>query len=330
MIGVFMINIALCFDNNFVRQAGVLIKSIICSNPENQITFYCVSDSISQENKASLENVCENSNAKVDFRSLDITKMSNFPVRKRDHISLATYYRLLLPLILPEELDRVLYLDCDMICVDDLLNFYNTDLEEKSCAITADMFYDDYRITERLLYPVEEHYFNAGMLLVNLKYWREHDTSKKLMTFITENKELCLAHDQDAINAVLHGTIKLAPARYNIQLDFLRKNPKNMIIKDHAVLEDALQSGHNPCIVHYTGPSKPWHIHSFNPYDPLFEFFQNKTIWKGTPACHEFSGYMLFKKYTKIVLEKLHLMKKLKDYYIDVSAEIADIKQKYK
>ena len=225
-----MINIALCFDNNFVRQAGVLIKSIICSNTKNQITFYCISDTILEENKNLLTNVCESSNAKVEFMSLDVSKIANFPVRKGDHISLATYYRLLLPLILPEELDRVLYLDCDMICVDDLLNFYNTDLEEKSCAITADMFYDDYRITERLLYPVEEHYFNAGMLLVNLKYWREHDTSKKLMTFITENKELCLAHDQDAINAVLHGTIKLAPARYNIQLDFLRKNPKNMII----------------------------------------------------------------------------------------------------
>ena len=324
-----MINIALCFDNNFIRQAGVLMKSVLCSNADNQITFYCISDCISEENKKLISDVCNDSNASVEFKGLDISKMAELPVRKGDHISLATYYRLLLPLILPEAVDRVLYLDCDMICVDDLLDFYNTNLDDKSCAITADMFYDDSRITERLQYPVEEHYFNAGMLLVNLKYWRENNISKKLMTFITENKDLCLAHDQDAINAVLHGTIKLAPARYNIQLDFLRKNPNNMIIKDKAVLEDALQSGHNPCVIHYTGPSKPWHIHSFNPYDTLFDFFQDKTVWKGTPACHEFSEYMLFKKYTKIILEKLHLMKKLKDYYIDVSKEIENIKKKY-
>ena len=123
-----MINIALCFDNNFIRQAGVLIKSVICSNPDNQIKFYCISDCISQVNKKLLSDVCKNSNASVEFNSLDVSKMSELPVRKGDHISLATYYRLLLPMILPENIDRVLYLDCDMICVDDLSSFYETDL----------------------------------------------------------------------------------------------------------------------------------------------------------------------------------------------------------
>ena len=326
MIGVFMINIALCFDNNFVRQAGVLIKSIICSNPENQITFYCVSDSISQENKASLEIVCENSNAKVDFRSLDITKMSNFPVRKRDHISLATYYRLLLPLILPEELDRVLYLDCDMICVDDLSEFYNTNFENNSCCMVADMFYDRDSNTNRLS---TNHYFNAGMLLINLKYWREKNISEKLLDFVINNANICIAHDQDAINAVLARTIGLAPARYNIQLDFLRKNPDNLVINDEKVFQDAVNAGNNPCIIHYTGPSKPWHIHSFNPYDSLFDFFQDKTIWKGTNKTHEFKGFLLFKKYVKIILEKLHLRKKIIDNYNDYSNVISLIKNKY-
>lgn len=321
-----MINIALCFDNNFVRQAGVLIQSIIESNKDNQINIYCVNDYISDENKEKFSSLFKYPNLKVHFTSLDISKISDFPVRKENHITLATYYRLLLPVILPKELDRVLYLDCDMICVDGLDEFYKSDFDGHSCFMVADMFYDRIENVTRLS---TDHYFNAGMLLINLEYWRKYDISKKLLDFIMNHGDICIAHDQDAINAVLHGTIKLAPAKYNIQLDFLRRKPYNLVINNQEVFEDAVNSGHNPCIIHYTGPSKPWHIHSFNPYDSLFDFFQDKTVWKGTSKTHEFKGFLLFKKYIKIILEKLYLMKKLKDNYIDFSKEISLIESKY-
>ena len=311
-------------------QAGVFMTSVCVSNTCNDITFYVVSDSLSDDDKVKLTDAVIKYNKNIEFESLNLNKLKDFPVRKGDHISLATYYRLLLPVILPESVNKVLYADCDMLVVDNLKDFYDTDISNYSVAMTADMFYDDDKITTRLLYDVKDHYFNAGMLLINLKWWRKNDIAKKVIAFVIEHKELCLAHDQDALNAVLHGTILRAPSRYNIQLDFLRKNPSNMIIKDDDVLKESLNSPHSPCIIHFTGPSKPWHTHSFNPYDPLWDYFQERTQWKTLQKSEEYVGYMKFKKYIKLILGKLHIMPALITRYISVDREILEIKNKFK
>lgn len=322
-------NIAVCLDNNFVMQAGVFITSLCVSNIHNDITFYILSDALSEENKNQLQQITDKYSKQIVFAKIDMEKLKDFPIRKGDHLSLAAYFRILLPVLLPENLDKVMYADCDMLVVDDLKDFYDTDITNYSTAITADMFYDDERITNRLLYDVKDHYFNSSMLLINLEWWRKNEITKKTLTFISENKDRCLAHDQDALCAILHGTILTAPGRYNIQFDFLRKNPSNMIIKDKSVLEDALASPHNPAIIHFTGPTKPWHTWSFNPYDKLWDYFQDRTIWKDQPKQEEYTGYMKFKKYVKHILGILHLMPKLIDKYINVDKEIEMIKTKY-
>lgn len=321
--------IALCFDNNFVMQAGVLIQSACTSNQNNEITFFAISESISNQNKTILNDIVARfQNKKIEFIEIDISSLNEFPIRKKDHISIATYYRLLLPAILPQNINKILYFDCDMLIVDDLQSFYDTNIDSYSTAIVADMFYNDQTITNRLLYNVSEHYFNAGTLLINLDYWRKESIAQKLVAFLSEHKDLCIAHDQDAINAVLHGTIVTAPARYNIQLDFLKKNPSNMIVTEAAVLEDMMQSGKNPCVIHFTGPSKPWNFQCFNPYKNLWDFFQTQTIWKDLPKTHEFSGWKLFKWKKNQLLERLNLRPKRIDEYINVDDEISKITAK--
>lgn len=321
--------IALCFDNNFVMQAGVFIQSACMSNQANEITFFAISECFSDENKAILTDlVAHFQNKKIEFVEIDVATLNDFPVRKKDHISIAAYYRLLLPSILPQHLTKVLYFDCDMLVVDDLQPLYNLAIEDYSTAVVADMFYNDETITNRLLYNVTDHYYNSGMLLINLKYWREHSISRKLLAFITEHKDLCIAHDQDALNAVLHGTILTAPARYNIQLDFLKKEPSNMVIADKDVFDDALASGHNPCVIHFTGPSKPWKYQCFNPYGPLWDFFQGQTIWKNQPKTHEFKGWKLLKWKRHQLSERLNLRPKRVAQYIDVQPEIERIIRK--
>ena len=322
-------NIALCFDNNFVMQAGVLIQSVCMSNQNNEITFYAISESFSEQNKLILSDLVSRfANKKINFIEIDITSLSDFPVRKKDHISLAAYYRLLLPSLLPQDVTKVLYFDCDMLVVDDLRSLYEINLDSFSTAIVADMFYNDETITNRLLYNVSDHYYNSGMLLINLDYWRTHSVAKKLVDFLSEHKDLCIAHDQDALNAVLHGTIYTAPARYNIQLDFLKKDPSNMIITDKDVLDDALASGHNPCVIHFTGPSKPWKFQCFNPYGPLWDFFQGQTIWKNQSKTHEFKGWKLLKWKRHQLSERLNLRPKRVAQYIDVQPEIERIIRK--
>lgn len=322
-----MINIAICFDDNFVMPAGVLLTSVCISNNTNEITFYIISDSLSDINKKNLKLIADKYNKNIIFIDITLESLKDFPINL-SNFTLATYYRILLPQVLPENIGKILYLDCDMLVVDNLSDFYNTDITAYSTAIVPDMFYDDESITNRLLYPVEEHYYNAGMLLINIDYWRKNKISEKTINFIINHKELCVAHDQDAINAVLHGTIYNAPFRYNVQLDFFKKKTK-MIFKDNSEIKAANEAAKNPCIIHYTGPSKPWKYQSYNPFEPLWYYFQDKTIWKDLPKVHEFHGFKLFKWTIKHILEKLHLRHKRINEYEDLTETIRQILEKF-
>lgn len=318
-----MINIAICFDDNFVMPAGVLLTSICISNNKNELTFYIISDSLSDENKRNLKLIVEKYKKSINFIDISLENLKDFPINLSS-FTLATYYRILLSEVLPADLHKIIYLDCDMLVVDDLLEFFNTDITSFSTAITPDMFYDDERITNRLFYPVSEHYYNAGMLLINLDYWRNNKITEKTIDFIINHKELCLAHDQDAINAVLHGTIYTAPFRYNVQLDFFKKKTK-MIFSDISKINDAREASKHPCVIHFTGPSKPWKFQSYNPFESLWYYFQDKTIWSKLPKEHEFHGYKLFKWKIKHFLELTHLRHKRINEYDDVSAVINKI-----
>ncbi|MCF0125290.1 MAG: hypothetical protein HUJ68_05960, partial [Clostridia bacterium] len=99
-----MINIAVCFDDNFIMPAGVLITSICISNINNPITIYVVSDSLSEENKTNLKNIVTKYKKNIEFILISLDKLKNFPLNLST-FTLATYYRLLLPQVLPQNLD---------------------------------------------------------------------------------------------------------------------------------------------------------------------------------------------------------------------------------
>ena len=320
-----MIDIALCFDNNFVMQAGVFITSLLMTNDADAISMHIVSDNLSEESRLSLMHITRQFHAQISFYEFDIDKISSFPIGAKNHLSLATYYRILLPEIVPPALHKVLYVDCDMLAVDSLEELWNTDVSSYSCAACADMFYDDQSIGARLGYDIRMHYFNAGMLLLNLDWWRKNNVSEKIITYISTFPEKCHAHDQDALNAVLHGTIRRVSARYNIQLDFLKKNYSNMVIADTEVLHDAVTSWKNPCIIHFTGPSKPWKYQCFNPFEPLWHFFQNMTQWRNLPKEHEFGGWKLLKWKIKNVFSACNIVRSRTNEYISVSDKIIRI-----
>lgn len=306
-----MINIAICIDNNFVMQAGVFITSIIKTN-KDEITIFVLSEKLSEDSKLKLLNISKDTNVKIEFIRIDLSSLPPLPLEGKSHISVATYYRILLPFILPESVSKVLYADCDMLVLDSLNDLYSTDITSYNAAASIDMFNNDININQRLKYSTSAGYFNAGMLLINLNNWRKNKISETAIDFIGQYPELCEAHDQDALNHALNGSYKQISVRYNMQLDFFCDF--KYLIVNTSYYDDIIESRKKPCIIHFTGPTKPWLKNCYHPYTKLWDYFQSMTEWKSLEKKYEYSGNKLKKYLIKKTLIKLHLYKEKKQF----------------
>ena len=171
------------------------------------------------------------------------------------------YFRFLLPEILPEE-DRVLYLDCDILVRENISDFYNTDLVGYACAAIEDQRGDDITIHNRIF--MFSRYFNSGVLLMNLDYWRKHNVAQLLIDYLRQYPERCWFPDQDALNAVLEGKVKFMDYRYNMQGEMLsHRCYLQLSAQKWKELDEAIS---NPAIIHFTDINKPWYKECRHPY----------------------------------------------------------------
>lgn len=309
-------------------QAGVFLSSIKKTNNSNRITVFVLSEALTEESKNSLMKIVAGTYIILNFIKIDLSTLPPLPLEGKAHISVATYYRILLPFILPDDIDKVLYLDCDMLVLDDLLPLYNSDISKLNAAATIDMFNDDKRINERLMYAVDAGYFNAGMLLINLENWRRNKISEKAIDFIKNYPEKCEAHDQDALNHALNGSYLKVSARYNMQLDFFCDY--KYLIVNSSYYPDIENSRKNPCIIHFTGPTKPWLKNCNHPYKIFWDYFQEQTEWKYLKKRYEYKGKKLIKYFIKKTLILLHFYKEKKVFLQESYEEAEKLLNKFK
>ena len=165
-------------------------------------------------------------------------------------LPLATYYRLFIPELLPH-LDRVLYMDIDMVVLKNLDVLYYTEFEGNYLVAVPDlpMNHQLNYWGENLLGQFYNSYFNNGLLLMNLKLMRQNRHLEKLLKFIGENYHYFLYDDQDAFNIYYRGAVKYFPPTYNW-------TPFNYMIKDEEIADIA--------VMHFCGPeAKPWQNNSY-------------------------------------------------------------------
>ena len=114
-------------------------------------------------------------------------------------------------------------------------------------------------------------YFNSGVLLMNLDYWRKHNVAQQLIDYLRQYPERCWFPDQDALNAVLEGKVKFMDYRYNMQGEMLSHR---CYLKLSAQKWNALDAAVNhPSIIHFTDINKPWYKESRHPYRMEYQHF---------------------------------------------------------
>ncbi len=289
-----MYHIAVNIDSKFVRHLVVMLISLFENNPSSHFIVHIVADKLGREDQDRLRRFIESNGQSVRFYFPPAAMLDGFSIQKfGKRISMATYYRCMLSSILPVDVERILYLDCDILVLADISSFYNLPFTaEDACACVKDIGFEETSRYERLHYPKTDFYFNAGVMLLNLKWWREYHVDEACMAYYRSYPDRILFNDQDLLNAVLHGHVKYVSECWNVQDGFYRRC--SPVTVDISVLR-------HPGILHFTN-RKPWNYDSTHPLRKLYFKYLSKTPWR---AETHLNFNFLFKRFFRLLPYRL-------------------------
>lgn len=191
-------NVAFSSDNNYAPYLAVSILSVLKNNSESEICFYILDFGIDNNNKEIIANIVYNHGKSIKFISVDKDEFANFPITI-NYISLATYARLNITQYIPD-VDKLLYIDVDTLTNGSLDDLWNTDIEQYSLAACKDFFIEIEQADYKAKIGLENHhYFNAGVLLINMRRWRELNVLEMSLTWLNKYKDVIKYQDQDIL-----------------------------------------------------------------------------------------------------------------------------------
>lgn len=268
-----MIHIALCTDTYYMMACGPCLVSIFEHHAKETCHVYIVTKSLPESDVKGLHQVAEKYGQQVTILQVGAEEFRHLKVSEQFRESV--YYRFLLPELLPE-LDKIIYLDCDILVNGSLEPFWQSDINGYACGVVEDQEGDDILLHNRI--GVYTPYFNSGVLLMNLDYWREHNLIEQLVDFIYENPEKCIYPDQDAMNVVLQGKVKFMPYGYNFQ-DLWYSRPWQDIRLHASKFKEVEEWKDHPVVIHFAGRNKPWKRTCKHPYRQYYLECLAKTPW---------------------------------------------------
>jgi lipopolysaccharide biosynthesis glycosyltransferase len=189
----------------------------------------------------------------------DIPPGSILPIGPNDHLTIDTYYRLFLESAFDGAVDRVVYLDADLVVLGDLSELASVDLGGKTVGAVMDFAIRRWggpRTCPALKSQVqhaERSYFNAGVLVIDLDAWRRKRVRDSAIRFLFENQGRIRCWDQDALNHALGGDWCALDPRWNRMCSWERPE-----FADPPFSDEVMASLSTPNIVHFTGRRKPW------------------------------------------------------------------------
>lgn len=277
----------------FSEVTGVSMTSLFENNKDmDDIHVLYIERGLSEKNKHKLYTTAEKYNRTIDFIEMpDWAKIFNINIKscKSGWLGFG-FNRLFLTEYIPEEVDRVLYLDSDTIIESSLKELWNTNMNDYYLAGVDDCLSSKYR----KIVGIDENgtYCNSGVLLINLKKWREDNIVKKFLRILEENNGYFVFNEQSILNSVFSGKIKVLPQNYNVNTLVYLFNYKELmrLRKPYRFSyrpEELLQAKENPVITHFTGnfyvAKRPWIENSDHPHKDAYLKYKSLSLWKNDP-----------------------------------------------
>ena len=242
-------NILLASDDNYVIPATVLMESIFQNHRDTDIHIYYLFYSLREESIKKLQKLVDlNANGRLSLVPIDQKLFSDAPICA--HFTKEAYFRLLAAACLPEETDRVLYLDPDIVVNGSLVDFYSQSFfengVEKSFVVCEEReLTKNKEVHEKLNLPYNAKYFNSGVLLMNLSKLRREFNLEAVLRLIQKIKDKLNYPDQDLLNVLYYGDVIYDDCRKFNYIPYYYANSSTVLSPDAR-------------IVHFAGSRKPW------------------------------------------------------------------------
>jgi lipopolysaccharide biosynthesis glycosyltransferase len=304
--------IVLCAsDDNYVMPLAVTLYSAATNlNPGNHLHVLLMDGGISEQSWNGLKETLLDLPITVHVLRPDKREIADLGISH--HITHTAYFRLLAARLLPESIDKVIYLDSDVLVKGDLTELWNQDVGDNYCLAAVDIscpFINAYEAQKELgslkkslpylnvITPIgnwrelglkgSDPYFNSGVMVLNIARWREEKIDQKLLACLRDNPAFVWCWDQYALNVVFSGQWGKLPAKWNQGAHTFEYPDESFGPIDAAEFAEMRD---RPAVVHFTTEFKPWKFRPFHPDREAFYEQLDQTAWAGwRPTKPEFS-----------------------------------------
>lgn len=256
------LNVVFSSDNNYVAYLKTAIVSLLDNNKSfDDIVIHILSNNINQESQSSILDLVNAYDRKAVFYDLSNIRerLGNLKV---ETISLSSFSRLFIADILPDNIDKVIYMDCDSLILNSFEELMSLNIDNYLLAGVEDIV--DFSFKTRLNIPDKAKYINAGMFLMNLKKFRNENATARIKQFIHNFKGEIPHHDQGTINALFYEQILILHPKYNCMTPFFYLNSKKLKklynMSEYYSDKELLEATKSPVFVHFTPffITRPW------------------------------------------------------------------------
>lgn len=241
-------NIAFVISKNYIGPLKTTMYSLYLNNKEEDYNVFIFEKDLDEDDYNNLKEFFSKIKAKVSFFKVDESVFENAKKMNSD-TSYTTYYKFFIfnKLI---DVDKVLYLDCDIVVDGSIKDFYYKEYDTLICAIKDNVIINsNKRHIKDITGSKKNDYFNAGVILFNIKDYKEkiQTVLEKLINYSIKNKDILIMHDQDALNHFFYDNVTYIDKKYNFFSIFTNIS---QLLFPISIAKDIR-------IIHYVG-FKPW------------------------------------------------------------------------
>ncbi len=283
-------------DNNYAMPLAVTACSVLENlSCDYQIHLFIIDGGIADENKHRIERSLNLNRCQIEFipkpdSSFTVVQdvvnyLSKVTPEELQHVagSVAAYYRLFITELLPSSIDRVIYLDCDLVVNADLSKLWKAHFNDTYILAVQDMWVPYVSSIKGVPYQklgisASSKYFNSGVMVIDLQKWRADSITTKAIEYLKTYQHDIRAHDQDVLNGLFADKWgELAPS-WNLTpaiIDLFSSWQESPFSESeyHQLIE-------RPSIIHFATNRKPWNSRHALFKNYFFEYV-DKTAWAG-------------------------------------------------
>ena len=284
-VNISMLNVLYQFDDKYAPYAGISILSLLESNKGSYLIIHCAAMGVSIQNKKKIESMIQQYGQKISW--IDVTE----PISMINKLgvgawngSYATWLKMFVIHKMGDDVEKLLYLDCDTLVINSISNLFDIDLSDCSLACAYDSVA---RSTARKIGV--SAYYNAGVILFNVKRWKEPCFFENMYIHLEKNVTNYTDNDQRLINDYFRNEIKVLPVKYNLQCTHLAYSDKCYfgVYKDgrYYTESDISEARIAPVIYHFFRflGDYPWEDGNIHPLRNEFQHWKELSKWSDEP-----------------------------------------------